>query len=1130
MMVLAKLIITFIAALIIIYTYFKYVLFNYWRKRGVFYIDPVVPTGNIGSLVTKKVSIGEFFYDLYVKYKDHRAFGIYAFFKPNLIITDPELIRVVLTKEFKNFHDRGVFCNEKIDPLTGHLFALSGRKWRNLRVKMTPTFTSGKLKHMFAILKMCGKELVSNLESVAQTEDCIKIKDWFGRYTTDTVMSTAFGVNSNCIEEGDNEFRQCGNKIFNVHPFWIVLNRFTPQILNFFSIPMIDRGVTKFLTQIFQYNVEYRQTHNISKHDFMNLLIQLMEKGYVKPDNDDIDKSSPTNINRLTLLQAAAQAFVFFAAGFETTSTTATFCLYELAQQQDMQDKLRKEIDEILKKHGELTYNAVNEMTYLHKVINETMRKYPPLPILNRICTEEITLPTTNIHVPKGMAITIPILGLQRDPSIYPDPDKFDPERFNEDKVAARHSYAYLPFGKGPRACIAMRFGYIQTKVGIVSLLSKFKFKLNPRTTVPIVFDPKNIVLEAKNDIYLTIEPRQESDNCFYFKCPHRKKSRGVKFGDLGGHSIAPLLPIHLCGMVLLHIMCYQLDSEVTMVLAELITIVIVALIIIYTYSKYILFNYWRKKSVFYVEPVVPTGNIGSLLTSKVSVGEFFYDLYVKYKDHRAFGIYTFFKPNLVITDPDLIRAVLTKEFKNFHDRGFFCNEKVDPLTGHLIALSGKKWRNLRVKLTPTFTSGKIKQMFAILKLCGEELVSSLESVAQTGDRIEIKDWFGRYSTDIIMSTAFGVKSNCIEEGDNEFRYWGKTMFEEHPFWSVLSAFMPQVLVFFSIPFLDRGVTKFFTQIFQNNVKYRQTHNIVKYDFMNLLIQLMEKGYVEPDDVNIDESSPTNINKLTLLEAAAQAFVFFAAGFETASTTATFCLYELAQQPDLQDKICKEIDEILKKHGELTYNAVNEMTYLHKVINGKFIVCIIKLRLIIFLLNYLYKRIKNSTYNQEYVHNLHIDIYSNICVWYYFYNVLYIAESLRKYPPVPILNRICTEEVTLPTTNIHVPKGMAITIPILGLQRDPSIYPDPDKFDPERFNEDKVAARHPYTFLPFGEGPRICIGSRFGYVQTKVGLVSLLSKFKFKLDPRTTVPIIIDKKSFVLAAKDGIYLTIEPRK
>ncbi|XP_072764790.1 probable cytochrome P450 6a14 isoform X1 [Anoplolepis gracilipes] len=508
-MVLAEVIVTFIATLIIIYTYYKYVLLSYWRKKGVFYVEPVVPTGNIGSLITSKVSFDEFFYDLYVKYKDHRAFGIYIFFKPSLVITDPDLIRVVLTKEFKNFHNRGIFSNEKVDPLSANLFALSGKKWRNLRVKMTPTFTSGKIKQMFAILKICGKELVNSLNSVAQAGDRIEIKDWFGRYTTDIIMSIAFGVQSNCIKEGDNEFRYWGKKIFELHPFWRALSAFAPQVLNFFSIPIIDRGVTKFLTKTFRNNVEYRQTHNIVRHDFMNLLIQLMEKGYVEPEDiNDIDKSPSTNINRLTFLQAAAQAFVFFAAGFETSSTTATFCLYELAQQQDLQDKLRNEIDEILKKHGELTYNAVNEMTYLHKVINETMRKYPPIPFLNRICTEEINLPTTNIHVPKGMTISIPILGLHRDPSIYPDPDKFDPERFNEDKLASRHHYAYLPFGEGPRVCIGARFGYIQTKVGLVNLLSRFKFNLDPRTTVPIISDPKSSVLAAKDGIYLTIKIR----------------------------------------------------------------------------------------------------------------------------------------------------------------------------------------------------------------------------------------------------------------------------------------------------------------------------------------------------------------------------------------------------------------------------------------------------------------------------------------------------------------------------------------------------------------------------------------------------------------------------------------------
>ncbi|XP_011704882.1 PREDICTED: probable cytochrome P450 6a13, partial [Wasmannia auropunctata] len=154
------------------------------------------------------------------------------------------------------------------------------------------------------------------------------------------------------------------------------------------------------------------------------------------------------------MAEAAAQSNAFFQAGFETSSTTMTFALYELAQHQDIQDKVHKEIDEILSKYNDMTYDAINEMTYLHMVINETIRKYPAIPILNRICTKEINLPTTNIRVPKGTSITIPILGLHLDPSIYPDPDKFDPERFNTEEIAKRHPYAYLPFGEGPHKCI----------------------------------------------------------------------------------------------------------------------------------------------------------------------------------------------------------------------------------------------------------------------------------------------------------------------------------------------------------------------------------------------------------------------------------------------------------------------------------------------------------------------------------------------------------------------------------------------------------------------------------------------------------------------------------------------------
>lgn len=103
-----------------------------------------------------------------------------------------------------------------------------------------------------------------------------------------------------------------------------------------------------------------------------------------------------------------------------------------------------------------------------------------------------------------------------------------------------------------------------------------------------------------------------------------------------------------------------------------------------------------------------------------------------------------FHRPYLVVNDADSIREVLTKKFVNFHDRGIYCNEEVDPLTGHLFSLPGKKWRNLRVKLTPTFTSGKMKQMFPVLKEIGDGFTKFLNDKAQSREIIDVKDIFAR--------------------------------------------------------------------------------------------------------------------------------------------------------------------------------------------------------------------------------------------------------------------------------------------------------------------------------------------------------------------------------------------------
>ncbi|XP_071648655.1 probable cytochrome P450 6a23 isoform X2 [Temnothorax longispinosus] len=505
MVILCELIGTLIVAVTIFYIYCKHVKFNFWRNRSVFCPIPVIPIGNMTPVITGKMQIGIFLHDAYMKYKDHQAFGLYMFLKPFLVIADPDLIRTVLTKDFESFQDRGLHFNEKLNPLYDNLFFMNGNRWNNMRKKMTPIFTPKKINQMFAIVKECGEELTKFLETKAKMKESVEMKDMFARYTIDVIMSTAFGIQSDCIKEPNNEYQIQGKNILRIKIIRFILSISIPKIMDFFSIPLTDRSITSFYTNIFRKTVEYRQAHKVIKEDFMDLLIQLMEKGHV-----DDDKKTDATINKLTMEEAIAQSVLFFVAGFETSAATATFALYELAHNEDIQSKVHKEIDEVLAKHKDgLTSKTIKEMEYVEKVIDETLRKYPPLPMLNRICTKDITLSsTTDIHLPKGTSILIPILGLHRDPSIYPDPDKFDPDRFNPGEKAKRHHYSYLPFGYGPRICIGAKFGKMQTKVGLVSLLSKYKFKPHSQTAVPFIFNEKSVGLAVKGGIHLIIEQR----------------------------------------------------------------------------------------------------------------------------------------------------------------------------------------------------------------------------------------------------------------------------------------------------------------------------------------------------------------------------------------------------------------------------------------------------------------------------------------------------------------------------------------------------------------------------------------------------------------------------------------------
>lgn len=355
--------------------------------------------------------------------------------------------------------------------------------------------------------------------------------------------------------------------------------------------------------------------------------------------------------------------------------------------------------------------------------------------------------------------------------------------------------------------------------------------------------------------------------------------------------------------------------------------------IIIWMQNRY---QHWNRLNVVHPKSRFFVGNFGDLVLQKEGFSEFVSKIYkfIKSKNKLFGGGYILFEPVFVPIDPELIKHIMVNDFQHFVDRGVYFNEDTDPLSAHLFSIEGTKWKILRGKLTPTFTSGKMKMMFEQLIKCSEELLMEIRRKTQP---LDVKDILARFTTDIIGSCAFGIECNSLHDPDNEFRIYGKRIFENTFIENISNLFgfmAPNVSRLLGVRLLPVKSSEFFMNIVRRTVSYREKNNIYRKDFMHLLLQLKNNGDLTEDVHNLRTEKYKN--SITLNELAAQAFVFFIAGFETSSTTMTFCLYELALNQNIQDKLRKEINEVLEKFdGKITYDALTQMSYMDNVINGK---------------------------------------------------------------------------------------------------------------------------------------------------------------------------------------------------
>nr|CAD7200834.1 unnamed protein product [Timema douglasi] len=517
----------FLAALIICALYILGTWnYDYYSKQNIPYVKPLPFFGNMAPIIFRKIAAADQNLRLYRAHKGHRLSGIFQFTRPRTIIRDIELLKIIAIKDFDHFMNHFSVVDPEVDQLFGgNLFLLKGQRWRDMRATLSPSFTSSKMKNMFILVLQCGSQMAAFLEEIVRKSEkkvyALEMKDLSTRYTNDVIATTAFGVSVDSFRNPSNEFYLVGKGLTSFAG-WRGLIAFgyvaSSSLMKFLRIPFSLPWVSKFIYSLIEDTIRTREREGIVRQDMIHLLMQARKEELPVDQSVDGNISDTRRKIELSDKDIAAQAAVFFLAGFDTSSTLISFASYFLTIYENVQQRLQTEIDNMLENTGgKLIYEEIIALKYLDMVISETLRMYPPAPAMDRVCVKPYSIPPSGdqpgMTFNEGDLLEIPIFGIHRDEAHFPDPDKFDPERFSDENKHKIKAFTFIPFGLGPRSCIGNRFALMETKVALVYLLSRFNFKVVDKTPIPIRLSVKDPVPKPEGGFWLGLELRDKNSS-----------------------------------------------------------------------------------------------------------------------------------------------------------------------------------------------------------------------------------------------------------------------------------------------------------------------------------------------------------------------------------------------------------------------------------------------------------------------------------------------------------------------------------------------------------------------------------------------------------------------------------------
>ncbi|XP_077280891.1 cytochrome P450 4g15 [Temnothorax americanus] len=527
-----------VPALVLYYIYFKI------SRRHMIELAEKIPGPEglpvIGNALLLLGSSDTMFRNLYRKSFEYDQI-IKLWLGPKLLVflMDPRDVEIILSSHV--YIDKSTEYRFFQPWLGNGLLISTGPKWRAHRKLIAPTFHLNVLKSFIDLFNANSRAVVERMRKEGDKEfDC---HDYMSECTVEILLETAMGVSKSTQDRSGFEYAMAVMKMCDIlhlrhtkvwlRPDWLFnLTKYGKDQIRLLEI---IHGLTKKV--IARKKQEFKSgKRNIIDDSVQNgnaktakvTSVEGLSFGQAAGLKDDLDvddndvgekkrqafldllMEAGQNGSILTDEEVKEQVDTIMFEGHDTTAAASSFFLSMMGCHPDIQEQVIQEVDEIFGDSDRpATFQDTLEMKYLERCLMETLRMYPPVPVIARTINTDLKLASGDYTIPAGTTVVVTTFKMHRQPHIYPNPEVFNPDNFLPEKTANRHYYAFVPFSAGPRSCVGRKYAMLKLKIILSTIMRNFRVKSDIKESDFRL--QADIILKRAEGFKIRLEPRKRA-------------------------------------------------------------------------------------------------------------------------------------------------------------------------------------------------------------------------------------------------------------------------------------------------------------------------------------------------------------------------------------------------------------------------------------------------------------------------------------------------------------------------------------------------------------------------------------------------------------------------------------------